>query len=224
MSSNKLTIFQLNQIVIEKMKIARDLANTMNRKTPDGSSPETYLNCISDMLDEAIDILYDQMGCLPPAVDLQPVAEPESTDKIITIVPSSKKAAWTAERKKQQSEIIKQRWAAKKAAAVVPAPAPASPAPKKSDENEGFKCYMQERLITEIGTETPFKDIRKDYKFWLVCEPEIKMCSPDEIRKHLQNKFGKFSIRRDIEYVKGVRFAGITEDVSSNFIEIIKKE
>lgn len=118
MSSDKLTIFQLNQIVIEKMKIARDLANMMNRKTPDVSSPETYLNCISDMLDEAMDILYDQMGCLPPALDLQPHAEPESTDKIITIVPSSKKATWTEERRKQHSEIIKQKWAAKKAAAI----------------------------------------------------------------------------------------------------------
>ena len=118
MSSQKLTIFQLNQIVIEKMKIARDLATMLNRKTPEGSSPETYLNFISDMLDEAMDILYDQMGCLPPALDPQPVAELESTDKIITIVPSSKKASWTEERKKKQSEFIKKRWAAKKAAAA----------------------------------------------------------------------------------------------------------
>ena len=116
MSAERVRLFQLNQFIIEKLKTARSLANIMYRKTPDGSSQEPYLSIISDLLDESTDMLYDQIDCLPPA--------DESTDKIITIVPDpapakpDRKTTWTEEKKKDLSERMKARWAAKKAAAI----------------------------------------------------------------------------------------------------------
>jgi hypothetical protein len=118
MSAERVRLFQLNQFIIEKLKTARSLANIMYRKTPDGSSQEPYLSIITDLLDESTDMLYDQIDCLPPSV--------ESTDKIITIVPApapapakpDRKTTWTEEKKQAQSEKLKQRWAAKKAAAI----------------------------------------------------------------------------------------------------------
>jgi hypothetical protein len=118
MSAERLRLIQLNQFIIEKIKAARNLANIMYRKTPDNSSQEPYLSVISDLLDESADMLYDQIDCMPPA--------DESTDKIITIVPApapapakpDRKTIWTEEKKKAQSEKLKERWAAKKAAAI----------------------------------------------------------------------------------------------------------
>jgi len=118
MSAERVRLFQLNQFIIEKLKTARSLANIMYRKTPDGSSQEPYLSIITDLLDESTDMLYDQIDCLPPSV--------ESTEKIITIVPApapaptkpTRKTTWTEEKKQAQSEKLKERWAAKKAAAI----------------------------------------------------------------------------------------------------------
>lgn len=118
MSAERVRLFQLNQFIIEKLKTARSLANIMYRKTPDGSSQEPYLSIISDLLDESTDMLYDQLGCLPPSIEI------ESTDKIITISPApvpakpTRKTTWTEEKKKKQSEKLKANWAAKKAVAI----------------------------------------------------------------------------------------------------------
>ena len=119
MSAERLRLIQLNQFIIEKIKAARNLANIMYRKTPDNSSQEPYLSVISDLLDESADMLYDQIDCLPPAV--------ESTDKFITIIPApvaiapakpTRKTTWTEEKKQAQSEKLKARWAAKKGAVI----------------------------------------------------------------------------------------------------------
>ena len=79
---------------------------------------------------------------------------------------------------------------------------------------------MQERLISEIGSETDVKDIRKEYKIWLQSEPDKKSLSPADVRQKLIDKFGKPILRKGgKEMFQGVRIAGLLEDVSGNYVE-----
>ena len=91
---------------------------------------------------------------------------------------------------------------------------------KYKSDNDSFASFMQERLISEIGSETDVKDIRKEYKIWLQSEPDKKSLSPADVRQKLIDKFGKPMLRKaGKEMFQGVRIAGLLEDVSGNFIE-----
>ena len=89
---------------------------------------------------------------------------------------------------------------------------------KYKSDNDSFASFMQDRLVSEIGTETEVKDIRKEYKLWLQGEPDKKSLSPADVRQKLIDKFGKPIMRKGKEMFQGVRIAGLNEDVSGNFI------
>ena len=90
---------------------------------------------------------------------------------------------------------------------------------KYKSDNDSFASFMQERLISEIGSETDVKDIRKEYKIWLQSEPDKKSLSPADVRQKLIDKFGKPLNRKGKEMFQGVRIAGLLEDVSGNYVE-----
>jgi putative DNA primase/helicase len=89
---------------------------------------------------------------------------------------------------------------------------------KYKSDNDSFASFMQDRLVSEVGTETEVKDIRKEYKIWLQGEPDKKPLSPADVRQKLIDKYGKPLMRKGKEMFQGVRIAGLLEDVSGNFI------
>ena len=90
---------------------------------------------------------------------------------------------------------------------------------KYKSDNDSFASFMQERLISEIGCETDHKDLKKEYKVWLQSEPDKKSLSPADVRQKLIDKYGKPILRKGKELFQGVRIAGLTEDVSGNFVD-----
>jgi phage/plasmid-associated DNA primase len=90
---------------------------------------------------------------------------------------------------------------------------------KYKSDNDSFAHFMQERLVSELGSELDHKDILKEYKVWLQSEPDKKKLSPADVRQKLIDKFGKPLTRKGKEMFQGVRIAGLLEDVSGNFIE-----
>ena len=90
---------------------------------------------------------------------------------------------------------------------------------KYKSDNDSFASFMQERLVSEIGSELDHKDILKEYKVWLQSEPDKKKLSPADVRQKLIDKFGKPLSRKGKEMFQGVRIAGLLEDVSGNYVE-----
>lgn len=90
---------------------------------------------------------------------------------------------------------------------------------KYKSDNDSFASFMQERLVSEIGSELDHKDILKEYKIWLQSEPDKKKLSPADVRQKLIDKFGKPLSRKGKEMFQGVRIAGLLEDVSGNYVE-----
>jgi len=91
---------------------------------------------------------------------------------------------------------------------------------KYKSDNDSFASFMQERLVSEVGSELDHKDILKEYKIWLQSEPDKKKLSPADVRQKLIDKFGKPNIRKaGKEMFQGVRIAGLLEDVSGNYVD-----
>jgi P4 family phage/plasmid primase-like protien len=90
---------------------------------------------------------------------------------------------------------------------------------KYKSENDSFASFIQERLIAEIGSELDFKSITTEYKTWLQSEPDKKKLSPADVRQKLIDKFQKPIMRKGKEMFQGVRIAGLSEDVSGNYVE-----
>lgn len=85
--------------------------------------------------------------------------------------------------------------------------------------NDSIACFMQERLMTEIGCETTEREILKEYKQWLETVPDMKKLSAADVRQKMIDRYGKPIKRSGKETFLGVRIAGLHEDVSGNIIE-----
>jgi hypothetical protein len=74
-----------------------------------------------------------------------------------------------------------------------------------------FEQFISERLKVDAGCETSLPIIKKEYRLWLMGEPDSKKISPADCRVILNRKF-KILVRNSKEVVQGVRVADFLEE------------
>jgi P4 family phage/plasmid primase-like protien len=93
---------------------------------------------------------------------------------------------------------------------------------KYKEENDNFSSFMDQRLISETGAETGIKEIMDEYKEWLSLEgiDKKQQINKTDTRQKLIEKYGKPKTwkKNAKEYFCGVRIAGLSEDISGNFV------
>lgn len=76
---------------------------------------------------------------------------------------------------------------------------------RKVEEHPSFQFFMDDVLITETGSETDEKEIKKNFKAWLLQNSEMKTASPLTITKMLTVKYGPSLCRKGKMMYQGVR-------------------